>query len=536
MLTSEIPDEAWTHVQNIAFRDGIAQKITGDVLVFDTPPGSVAEMQFYPDPQSGTRYWIMAIDNGTDTRIYKWDTLIYTDITGEDVGDPYDLTDKHGWTSGSISGVPYFNNGTGAPWVWLRTNGIDLDPLMTDMATLFRPPPNDAVPLWPTNMQVQEIRAFKNFWILLDITESGGLRNPSRLIWSDPAEPYQVPSSFDVSDPSTLAGDVVLGDTADYLMDALQLRGLMVIYKRNETWVMRPTGGQQLFTFDRIFKAVGLMAPRMVVPVQGTHHFMVTNDKDIIMHDGNTRQSIADAKVRHYIFSEIDEDNLLHAFVAPHYQQEEIWFHYPTSGYIYANKVAIYNYMSGAWSFRDIADSRDMKFGVPETDESVTGDIWGDETAGTGEANFWGDDSGAWTDVTAPDIAWSKFTSATLIAQDVLATNTDVRVLDTSTSFAGQNYLSRLERTGLDMGDIQRRKEVRAVYPKAQGGAVRISIGAAHDISGPYTWSPYTEFDPVNDHKMSVRKNGRFIGIRFEGPDPWRISGYDLDVVLRGTH
>ena len=261
MLTSEIPDEAWTNVKNVAFRDGIPQKISGEVQVFTDPPGSVAETLFYPDPQSGPRYWLSAIDNGVDTRIYSWDTTVFKDVTEVDVGDPYD-SETNGWTSGSIAGVPYFNNGTGAPWVWFRPGGDDLgDPMIQ-------------VPTWPAGMKAMQIRAFNNFWILLDVTDNG-LRNPSRLLWSDPAEPYTYPASFDVSDPTTLAGDIVLGDTADYIMDALQLRGIMYVYKRNQTWAMRPIGGQQLFSFDRVFKDTGLMAPRMVTTVQGSKHFMV---------------------------------------------------------------------------------------------------------------------------------------------------------------------------------------------------------------------------------------------------------------------
>jgi hypothetical protein len=178
--------------------------------------------------------------------------------------------------------------------------------------------------------------------------------------------------------------------------------------------------------------------------------------------------------------------------------------------------------MSGAWTFRDVDDSRDMKFGVPETNESVADDSWDN-----GPNTSWdlGDNN-----------AWSKFTTSTLIEQDIMATVTNLRALDQSTSFNGADYLSRLERTGLDFGALDKRKQVRAMYPKAQGGKIRVAIGAAHYISGPYKWSQYKDFDPVNDHKVSIRINGRFIGVRFEGAEPWRISGYDMDVLERGTH
>ena len=118
----------------------------------------------------------------------------------------------------------------------------------------------------------------------------------------------------------------------------------------------------------------------------------------------------------------------------------------------------------------------------------------------------------------------------------MVGTTTEFRVLDQSTLFNGEEYLSRLERTGLDLGTIERRKQVIAMYPKAQGGRVQISIGTAHNISGQYTWSPYKSFDPVNDHKVSIRKNGRFFGVRFEGGEPRRISGYDLEMRERGSH
>ena len=189
LRNSEIPDSAWTKANNIVFRDGIAQRISGETKVFTEPPGSVGEILFYPDPVSGTRYWLAACYNGTDTRIYKWDTIEFSDLSGVAVADPYlSAPQSNGWTSGNIAGVPYFNNGIEVPLVWLRSIA-DLKSTMEEVST------------WPSGMTAMQVRPFNNFWVLLDITEDL-LRNPSRLLWSHPAEPYAVPASFDIADPA----------------------------------------------------------------------------------------------------------------------------------------------------------------------------------------------------------------------------------------------------------------------------------------------------------------------------------------------
>jgi len=507
MHPSELPDNAWTNGNNVVFRDGIAQRIMGDSTIFDGNTYSPEKIMFYPDPQSGTAYWLYAGYDVTDMRILSWDGANHVDRTSADVGDPY--TSHSGWTSGTVAGVPYFNNGTAAPWVWIRAgDGVALDALMVQMST------------WPAGMIAEQLRSFRNFYIAMDITESGAARNPSRLMWSHPAEPYAVPSSWDITDTTKLAGDVVLGDTADYLVDCLQLRGNNIVYKRNETWVMRRVPSNDVFAFDRLYKETGLLAPRCAAPIKGTFHFMATNNQDIIVHDGNTKQSVADRKVRNAIFAEISEEGLTRCFTASNKTQEEVWFCYPTSGNDRCNRAAIWNYETTAWSFRDLDQATDMAYGIPTTTSTPTGDDWN-----TGPDTSWN---------AGEDIPWSAFYNSILQSSEVMSKQDAFLKIDDTTRFSGSDYTAFLEKRGIDFGMPERRKEIRAIIPEIQGSIARVQVGGANNIEGPYTWTPPKDFDPSKDYKVDTRKNCRYGAMRFESENEFRISSIGVDVVERG--
>jgi len=508
MDPSELPDNAWTDGNNVVFRDGIAQRIPGESTIFDGNTYSPENLLFYPDPQAGTAYWLYAGYDATDMRILSWDGSNHADRTSADVGDPY-ATSHSGWMSGTVAGVPYFNNGTGAPWVWLRDGSGNLVASMTQMTT------------WVAGMTAEHLRSFRNFYIAMDITETGAARNPSRLLWSHPAEPYSEPSSWDITDTTKLAGDVVLGDTSDYLVDCLQLRGNNIIYKRNETWVMRRVNDNRVFVFDRLYKEMGMLAPRCAAPVKGTYHFMATNNKDIIVHDGNTRNSVADKKTRNSIFEEIDEEGLTRCFVTSNKTQEEMWFCYPTLGNVRCNRAAIWNYETTAWSFRDLNQATDMSFGIPTTTGTPTGDDWD-----TGPDTTW--DGGA-------DVPWSAFYNSILESGEVISNQGAFVKIDDTTRFSGTDYTAFLERRGLDFGMPERRKEIRAIIPEIKGSPVRIQVGGADNLSGPYTWNPPKVFDPSKDYKVDTRRNCRYGAWRLESENSFRLSSVGFDVIQRGT-
>lgn len=508
MSPSELPDNAWTNGNNVVFRDGIAQRIPGESDIFPGSTYSPESLLFYPDPQSGTAYWLYAGFDATDMRILNWDGTSHTDISGAAVGDPYG-TSHNGWTKGSCAGIPFFNNGIGAPWLWLRSvDGTNLDATMTQMTS------------WPAGMTAEQVRSFGNFYVALDIKEVTGPRNPSRLMWSHPAEPYLEPSSWDITDASKLAGDVILGDTSDYLMDCLPLRDINIIYKRNETWTMRRVNTNAVFVFKRLFKDVGMLSPRCAEVVKGTYHFLVTNDKDIVLHDGNTRKSIVDKKNRTAIFNEIDEENLTRCFVKANKTQEEIWFCYPTRGNTRCNRAAIWNYESDVWSFRDLNKVTDMEFGIPVTNVTASEDSWDG-----GPDTSW--DAGA-------DIPWSAFFSSILLSSEVMCQFGNFVKPDDTFTFSGVKYTGYLERTGLDLGDLSRTKLIKSILPKVRGGPIDISIGSSHNIDGPYTWTAPKSFDTAIDYKVDVRKSGRFFGFRFTSLFNFRIDEYGINVIDRG--
>ncbi len=513
-LPSEIPDGAWTQATNCVFRDRIAQSIPGESVIFSPQPtGEPQDMLYYPDPTSGSAYWIYTLFATPDVYIQAWDGsnhILLLDSLGTGLGTPVNIGDGFnfsGYSMGSIAGVPYLNNGAGAPYAWLRLDGVNLDANMQQVTT------------WPAGLSARMLRGFMNYWILLDITDNTGLRNPSRLMWSEPAQPYQVPTDF-LASPTNTAGDVVLGDSSDYLMDALKLRDQMIIYKRNTTWTMRFIGGNSIFSFERLFRDWGLMAPRLMVVVNGTKHFVVTNTQDIMLHDGNAFRSIADEKVKLTIFSEIDGDNLLHAYVAANNEHEEVWFCYPTVGNKYSNRAAIWSWTTGAWSFRDLDSHTSMSYGVAQ-DSTI------DDTYDTGlNVDY---DSG-------PDIPYNSGISKVLLSNNVISTQNGFRLADDGNDFAGTPYTSTFEVTGLDLGDKDAWKYLRGLLPKINGGPINVQVGTASTPDGGYSWSADLPFDTsAGQYRIDTRASGRYFGFRFKSTNKFRIESYNLDIEVLST-
>ena len=56
---------------------------------------------------------------------------------------------------------------------------------------------------------------------------------PSRVFWSQPAEPDALPSTFDATDDTADAGWVDLADTAGDVVDCLPLGDVNIIYKED---------------------------------------------------------------------------------------------------------------------------------------------------------------------------------------------------------------------------------------------------------------------------------------------------------------
>ena len=112
--------------------------------------------------------------------------------------------------------------------------------------------------------------------------------------------------------------------------------------------------------------------------------------------------------------------------------------------------------------------------------------------------------------------------------------------MDQSCAFAGASFRSRLQRTGMALGQPDRVKLVRSVRPRIDantGTVVQIQVGGAMDAERSPTWSPPVTYTVGQSYEAHTFASGRFLALRILGDSgQWRLKSIDMDVVMKGRY
>jgi hypothetical protein len=76
----------------------------------------------------------------------------------------------------------------------------------------------------------------------------------------------------------------------------MPLRDSLMIYKEFNTWIAEYVGGQDIFSFRQVFSQIGMLTENCAITF-GSNQLVLT-DNDLVLHDGNSAQSIADKRTR----------------------------------------------------------------------------------------------------------------------------------------------------------------------------------------------------------------------------------------------
>ncbi len=340
------------------------------------------------------------------------------------------------------------------------------------------------------------------------------------VLWSHPADPGVVPSSWDTTDATKDAGQNDLPDVlAGIIRDALPLRGRMYVYKEGSTWRMTPVTGGYIFNFETLYETSGILTQRCVtITPDGSKHVVASQD-DIIMHDGtNDPISLLSKRDRKYLFNQLDQTNYINSFMFTHYAKDEIWFCYPSSGHTNPDRALIFNTKDGGISEADIT-FRNVAVGSIQSPSATT----------------WATASGSWDAYVGP---WS-----TSIRRQIIACNTDTTkllALDVGTTNDGTAITSLAQRTGLALVgrtrqgepivDFMARKQINRLHLKIQGGPVNVKIGTQELPDGAITWSDSIPFDPATQRWVDFAGSGQAIAVEVSAAVPWRMTGYKPEI------
>lgn len=395
---------------------------------------------------------------------------------------------------------------------------------------------------WDSTWRTEVLRSYGDFLIALNNVE-GGVNYNSRVRWSDLTLANSIPGSWDASDTTKSAGFNDLVEMKTPIVDGLALGTNFIIYSQDQVWLMEYTGGSFIFNFRKLFSDVGIMNQNCVVEVEGKH--FVFGDNDLYMHDTHSKQSIADEKVKQYVFSGLNSARTDRCFVQHNPELEEIYFCYSsgddmaefTSG-DRCNRAAVYNYKNATWSFLDMPNVSSSTQGTVDSTETyatvvgsyatIGGSYFSQEAQFNTHILFTGEVS------TADGLSSSK-----LYGLDLADFNSNLTFpLDTEATKNPQ-----VERVGIDLDELSSvagYKVVTRIYPQvtteSSNKQFDFTLGASDLQGNAPVYLDTVSFDGTTDHKIDSRAAGRYLSYKVtvtDGKD-FAFIGFDADVQTTG--
>jgi hypothetical protein len=491
-----LPAGVWTNSRNVRYRDNSAEKCRG----YSQALGDLSATAMWAAPiADGTNYyWVY----GSSTVLYATDGTTHANVSHPSIS--YNAAEDLGWTGGPFHGFMLANDANNIPQSWLPGLGNDFASLTA----------------WPA-ITCKVLRPFKDFIFALRNT-TGGSYNPREVRWSDRAAQGALPQSWDFADPTNQAGITELGQSEDQLVDALGLRDSLIIYKESHTWAADYVGGRDIFGFRELFAEVGMLAENCACAFK-SNHLVLTND-DLVVHDGNSAQSIADKRTRKWLFARINTARYKRSFVVPDYRNREVYIYFPEPGNDWPNLALVWNWAEDNFHVFDL--------GGPKS--------WAVPGIAPGSAiSFDADSPGTFDEASGlfDEETYSPFSRRVMIF-DSLAQRAYQN--DTGETYNGQAMTVFAERSGIgvteDLGSIKR---VWRLWPRLEGTVgdiLNFWIGVKDTIQSPTTWSGPYPFTIGTDNWIDTRLDGRIFDIRHEylGSNTYRLFGISFDFAFTG--
>jgi hypothetical protein len=372
------------------------------------------------------------------------------------------------------------------------------------------------LPDWPATTICKALVAHRYHLFALDIDGPGGTF-PMQLLWSDAAEPGAVPASWTPAADNE-AGSADLSDTPGPLLTAQSLRGSLLIYKRSATYAADYVGGNQVYDVRPLFTSSGALTRHAVADVNGQH--FVVCDGDIILTDGTSRRSVAQGRMRDFVFQQIDMTNYEALFVLYNRAKNEVWVCFPEAGETLCTLAAVYDLSGDTWAARSLPSVSCAAIGV--VNDVAESEAW------DADAESWDDDLSLWNQQN-----FNLATEALILGEPTTPAMIQVETAD---AVAVQATLGKYDMT---FGEPERVKFAKRLHVRALAGygTLFVRAGARMTPSGSITWSnEVTLTEP--EQIVNLFAQGRYISveIRSQGVELWRISGFDIEAEVRGYH
>lgn len=491
-----LPDGAWSDSSDFRFLDGKITTYQGTDDAFNIIAGRMNQARWAIPVQSNTEYFWLFFGYETASTskayVYKPSTDATTDITRTSGGD-YDNSAGVKWVGDIISGLPVMANNSDAPQCWeTKTTATKLTPVpyVTGTSTW------GSLGYWCRSM-----RAFNNVLVAVDVTKSN--RDPYMLKWSHPATSGTMPSSWDETDTTKKAGERII-DGIGELIDTYTLGQTHIVYGQKGLFGMQFIGGNSVYRTWRLSGIDhGVLSTNCVQNIKGGH-VVLTNELDLVVHDGNSSESVLTERWRRHLYDNLNRNSQDRCFIARNDAFSEIWVWYPSDTGD-PDKILIWNYANNTLYGLNSSDATHAEYGRIDIIDQKR-----DKLGVCIASGFFQETNNSSATITTPS----------------------------------------LKRTGIDLGEPDRFKLVRGLWIKGTNrtGTINVKVGGAMTVDGAYTWTNALSFDSdtgvSTDRYLSVAKSGEqllnypFLGIEFVGDASvtldYDLSDFDWDVELGG--
>ena len=494
----EVPADKYTDALNISFRDLSTARIEGYSKYSEgTTAITVSPIWAMSVRNQGVNWWLY----------FSTDQVWATDGTAH-----YNLTPTGGliaclpgeWTGTVLNGIPVFNNPANPPMYW------DLVP--TNEAQVL--------PGWPANTFCGSMRSTKYHLIAMAINENGTLY-PTQLWWSSGAQAGSIPQEWTPTAEND-AGDVVLASTPGRIIDAYQLRDVLMIYKEDSTYQLTYVAGQYVYAQRQVFATIGTPARNCVAEINGEH--WIFTGQDIVRHDGQVYRSVADNVCKRAIVDTIDPNKIQICNVVPRIVDQQVWVCFAETGNDWLSKAYVIDAIDDNVGVRTLPQVASVNRGIVNPDSTLG--TWDDAT------NAWDDSFGQWSQTLfSPN-------SDSLLMTDPNGQNLfAVGVGDTAD---GQPIRAYVEKVSAEVGDPYSRKMITRFVPRIEGSpgdVLKVRLGSQAFFGQSVTWNAEKDFVIGTDVAVSDIVEGRLMAFRIEGNTnkPWQFHSYTIHITEQGV-
>jgi hypothetical protein len=523
-----LPVGTWSSGVNVRFRNN---KIT-PAPVFRTVKSPLAE--------SAPRYSFTAGIGNTNNEMfigYLSGNVYYYSNGTETLYSPVGYVTSNAetnWTSYTIGNVVYVNRADRPPWYLLPTGSGFVDLSTAGSA------PNRWEPTWSCKVLAQCSGAL----VALNVTK-GASSYPTMIKTSSIVQADSVPTSWDQTNPATLATENILQAMDGQITDACSLGADLIIYGQREAYRMHADGSTFVYSYTKLSYAKGAINSNCSIELDGKNY--VFGLDDIWVHDGISEQSLCDTTTRDYIFGSLNITKANRCWVQYNPRLNEIYFGYVSGDQLVnfqgvngCNRQAVYNMTTETWTFDDLPS-------VFNTDNGPVSNILTYATVTTTYDTMGGsyqdqEDGGKRIVVAVGDANATYGLNSSLYAFDVEGSGS-VAPYPVDANATAPVYF---ERVGIDLDELDANlrdyKNISTVYPQARvdtsgGQYLQVSVGASdnpNDLNP--TWEPYQVYDGITKYKLDVNAAGRWLAIRVLWDDwhSFTLTGFDLDIKTTG--